>query len=132
MKEHCTILWAEDDEDDIMLICEAADILNITHLIDFAGNGKEVLIKLEQSVINKRLPQLIVLDHNLPIMTGFEVLQFIQANQELCNIPIAFFTTGTDGKAIQQIQGQVHIFKKPAEYSAFLSTLKAIMELCVT
>jgi CheY-like chemotaxis protein len=130
MKEHCTILWAEDDEDDIMLICEAADTLKITHLIDFVENGKQALTKLERSAINKNLPQLIVLDHNMPIMTGYEVLQFIQANQVLRNIPVAFFTTGTQGKETDQLATRVHFFKKPSEYSAFLTTLKAIMELC--
>lgn len=128
MKANCTILWAEDDQDDINLILDAARELGIDHLIDFVSNGKEALNRLFTCSIQKRLPQLIVLDNNMPVMTGAETLQHILQYNQLKTIPLAFFTTGKEG--LQIIPHHAKLFIKPTSYQTFLVTIKAILDLC--
>jgi CheY-like chemotaxis protein len=130
MKDNCSILWAEDDEDDILLITEAAETLNADHLIDFVCNGKECLETLLRSIPNKSLPQLIVLDNNMPIITGYEALLLIRQHQQLNGIPVAFFTTGNSGAEMDVIKNQAHIFKKPSDYATLLATLRELLALC--
>jgi CheY-like chemotaxis protein len=130
MKENCTILWAEDDEDDILMITEAAGTLNAGHLIDFVPNGKECLDTLLRSIQDKSLPQLIVLDNNMPIITGYEALLLIRQHQKFDGIPIAFFTTGNSGSEMDVIKSQASVFKKPSDYATLLSTLQEVLDLC--
>lgn len=130
MKENCTILWAEDDQDDIDLILEAAKDLRVDHLIDFVRNGEEALNKLFRSSVNKILPQLIVLDNNMPVMSGAEALNRIVKHDQLKTIPIAFFTTGKIGSELHRIHHHAQVFLKPSSYSSFLETIKDILELC--
>jgi CheY-like chemotaxis protein len=130
MKENCTILWAEDDEDDVLLITEAAQNLNAGHLIDFVSNGKECLDTLLRSIQSKSLPQLIVLDNNMPIITGYETLQLIRQHKKLDGIPIVFFTTGNSGTEMDVIKTQASVFKKPSDYATLLSTLEQVLSLC--
>jgi len=132
MKENCTILWAEDDQDDVSLIAEAAETLKVGHLIDFVGNGKEAIEKLLRSALNKTLPQLIVLDNNMPIQSGYETLLEIYPNPAINHIPVAFFTTGEFGLEMEFIRKHAKVFRKPSSYSAFLGTLQEIMLLCKT
>ena len=130
MKENCTILWAEDDEDDVLLISEAAQTLNAGHLIDFVSNGKECLDTLLRSIQSKSLPQLIVLNNNMPIITGYETLLLIRQHEKLDNIPIAFFTTGNSGVEMDVIKTQASVFKKPSDYATLLTTLEEVLSLC--
>jgi CheY-like chemotaxis protein len=130
MKENCTILWAEDDEDDVLLITEAAQNLNVEHLIDFVPNGKECLDTLLRSIQNKSLPQLIVLDNNMPMITGYKTLLLIRQHQKLDKIPIVFFTTGNAGTEMDVIRTQASVFKKPSDYATLLSTLEEVLSLC--
>jgi len=130
MKENCTILWAEDDDDDVLMISEAAETLKVGHLIDFVPNGKECLDKLLRSIPNQTLPQLIVLDNNMPIITGYETLLLIRQHERLNDIPIAFFTTGNSGTEMDVIKSQASVFKKPSDYATLLSTLQQVLDLC--
>jgi CheY-like chemotaxis protein len=55
---------------------------------DTANNGAEALQKLSQN-----RPDLIILDLIMPVMTGEELIQEIQGNPELADIPIVLLST---------------------------------------
>lgn len=129
MKGDCTVLWAEDDQDDKALIVEAADSLHLTHLIDFVSNGKDALLKLEESLLDQNLPSLVVLDNNMPILTGFETFKLIRTNECLSHIPIAFFSSVTSGVEIEIIKKDAKVFQKPSVYSGFFNIVPEIMAL---
>lgn len=130
MKPDCTILWAEDDEDDVLFIEEAAEALKVSHLIDFVFNGKEVLTKLEVATSNKTLPQLIVLDYNMPVMSGAEALASIITQDHLKHIPIVLFTTGTLRSESNHLRQHASVFKKPSDRDGFVTMVREIMALC--
>jgi len=130
VKPDCTILWAEDDPDDILFIEEAAQALKVSHLIVFVYNGKDVLHKLEVAEANKTLPQLIVLDYNMPIMTGAETISVLITKDHLKHIPIVLFSTGDLRKEKFNILQHAMIYKKPSDRDGFISMVREIMELC--
>jgi CheY-like chemotaxis protein len=129
MRENCTILWAEDDQDDIHTISEAAQELGVDHLIDFVTTGEAVLTKLYRAIIHKTLPGLIVLDNNMPVMSGAQVLKRILEFEQLQGIPVAFFTTAKMGAEDLIATHHAQLFIKPATYSTYLETIKQIVAL---
>jgi CheY-like chemotaxis protein len=130
MNKNCTIIWAEDDDDDLGLISEAAAQLGVLHLIDFVSNGEEVINKLYSAMIHKILPKLIVLDNNMPILSGSEVLNRILKFEQLKQIPVVFFTTGKLGPEQHILENHAQLFLKPASYLSYVATIKQILALC--
>jgi len=84
------ILVIEDDLDDQLLISEAFQNSGVCCELSFAGNGRQALQILDSPDYR---PDLIVLDLNMPVMNGFEVLSHFQAADTLASIPVIVLTT---------------------------------------
>src|ERR1700748_2184247 len=92
-----TILLTDDDQDDHELFNEAlasvADVYNVVHVY----NGAEAMDYLCRRKAYKTslmpLPDLIVLDINMPLKNGFETLQEIKAIKQFTHIPAYILTT---------------------------------------
>ncbi len=91
------ILLIDDSKTDLIMIKEAIIERDITHTIDTAGNGIEAIsfLKKEDAFNNKATPNLILLDINMPLMNGYEVLDIIKADKKLNHIPIVMFSTSS-------------------------------------
>ena len=76
------ILLVEDNEGDIMLTLEAFEECNFNTEIQIARNGKEATHLLFETQNNNQLPDLILLDINLPLLNGHEVLKKIKENEK--------------------------------------------------
>jgi CheY-like chemotaxis protein len=86
------ILLVDDDIDDRLIF---ADLLNATDpnaLLTFAENGLEMIDLLEK-VTDPNLPDIIILDQNMPKMTGKESLIFLKENQRYRFIPTSVYST---------------------------------------
>ena len=88
-----TILWADDDADDLMLMKEILLKNNRNFEIIEVRNGQEVMDYLEKAKEDFSFPSLIILDINMPIMDGKETLSRIKQSDEFARIPIVIFTT---------------------------------------
>ena len=82
------ILLIEDDEIERMKFSKVASKLG-NHTIIEAENGEKALETLEQI----ELPNLIVLDLNMPKVNGVEFLKILKANENLLYIPIIIMST---------------------------------------
>ena len=67
------LLYADDDLDDRSWFAEACELMNMPISLTFADNGRSVLQYLSQQK-NEDLPQLIVLDLNMPDVDGRQTL----------------------------------------------------------
>src|ERR1043165_5380175 len=88
------ILMADNDTDDRLLAALAFKNLNLAHSLDFVTNGQELLDHLNALVdSNRRLPNLILLDLNMPKMDGRDALREIKANPKLKHLDVIIFST---------------------------------------
>jgi len=129
MKEK-TILLIEDNSDDVALTIRALRKNNLLNEIVVARDGAEALALLlgteEQPPI--RLPELVLLDLNMPKITGLEVLQRIRANERTRLLPVVVMTTSDEEKdRIESYRlGANSYVAKPVEFAKFS---KAVMQL---
>jgi CheY-like chemotaxis protein len=93
-----TILVADDDPDDRLMIEEALRENRLANDLHFVGDGEELMSylrrtgKFEDIKLSPR-PGLVLLDLNMPRMDGREALREIKTDPELRGIPIVVLTT---------------------------------------
>ncbi|NGY38694.1 response regulator [Flavobacterium sp. XN-5] len=126
------ILLVEDNEGDILLTREAFEECKVKTEIIIARNGKEALDFLfnKGEYIEAKKPDLILLDINIPIYNGHEVLKQIKADSELKKIPVIMLTTSSNQKDIDRAYGNHcnSYVKKPLDIDEFLSAILKIEE----
>ena len=91
MKPHpLTILFADDDQDDLDLLQEVLAEVAPTHVLHYVNHGENVL----QSV-KEKLPDLIFLDYNLPGCDGAECLKSLKEEPRTKDIPVVIYSTSS-------------------------------------
>ncbi len=122
------ILYAEDDSDDFESVKEALNHVTDRQLLLHAKNGQEAVSFIENATV---LPSLIVLDLNMPVMDGKEVLQWLKQRDEFKNIPVMVFTTSSREDDIKLCQKHnCTFFRKPTLYRDLLHVAQAMLRLC--
>lgn len=119
-----TILYIDDDSDDCLILKSSLeDSGNHTHLI-CAHDGEEA-VKYLNSVPPAALPNLIVLDLNMPRWDGRQTLRYLKSQPHLASIPVVVLSTSeskTDKDACVQL-GAAFYFKKPFHYDGYKSII---------
>jgi chemotaxis family two-component system response regulator Rcp1 len=89
------LLLVEDNPNDVLLTREALSGAKLVNALSVAGDGEEALSMLRRQGrhAGKARPDLILLDLNLPRMSGREVLKAIRADPELRRIPVIVMTS---------------------------------------
>lgn len=89
------ILLVEDNEGDIFMVSEALNELSVPVKLVTQKDGQLAMDYLTETVDKepRGLPDLILLDINLPKRNGHEVLQYIKAHDKLKQIPVIMLTT---------------------------------------
>lgn len=122
------ILYAEDDFDDFESIKEALNQITDQQTLLHAKNGAEAVSFIENATI---LPNLIVLDLNMPVMTGKEVLQWLKSKEEYKKIPVMVFTTSSREDDVKLCQKHdCTFFRKPTLYRDLLHVAQTMLQLC--
>src|SRR5688572_23646117 len=96
MREKFIIVLADDDVDDQVLMREGLKDCKVKVEINAVYNGLQLmdyLLRREAYRNIKETPDLILLDLNMPLMDGFEVLKEIKRHNHLKNIPLYVITT---------------------------------------
>lgn len=117
------ILLVEDNEGDILLTKEAFEINNIVKKINVAKDGIQAIDFLLNSLVDSvlELPDLVLLDINLPKKNGHEVLQFIKTDNRLKHIPVLMLTTSSsESDILSCYKNHANCYiTKPAEMDDF-------------
>jgi CheY-like chemotaxis protein len=122
------ILYAEDDFDDFESLKEALDQLSANQLLLHAKNGAEAISFIENATV---LPSLIVLDLNMPVMDGKEVLHWLKERNEYKNIPVMIFTTSSREEDVKLCQKYgCTFFRKPTLYRDLLHVAQTMLQMC--
>lgn len=119
-----TILIVDDNSNNLKVV---AGVLNeVGYNLRMAKSGKQAL-----SVLTKTIPDLILLDIQMPGMDGFETCLKIKENASLEAIPIIFLTANTDVKSISRAfeVGGVDFVTKPFNSNELLARIATHVKL---
>jgi two-component system, chemotaxis family, chemotaxis protein CheY len=93
----CKVLIIEDDPDDIFLFRRAVErarlILNREINLEDVGNGLDALIRVSRLDVMDELPDVLVLDLNMPRLNGIEFLRSLRNSLVLWDLPVFVLTT---------------------------------------
>lgn len=94
------ILLVDDNEGDILLVSEALEAANFVHHLSVVKDGQAAIDYLEKKkeVDYRFYPNLVLLDINLPLINGHEVLHHIKNSDLLKHIPVIILTTSSSEK----------------------------------
>ena len=130
------ILLAEDNPGDARLTVEGFKNAKVKNNITVVEDGKEALAYLrhEGQYANVPLPDLILLDLNMPKKDGREVLAEIKADEKLRRIPVLIFTVSSADKdilAAYDLQASAFI-TKPIDFDEFITVVRSLEEFWLT
>ncbi len=120
-----TILYVDDDSDDIQLFSEAVKkVLPFGKCLS-AVNGLDAIGILKRI---RPLPDHVVLDYNMPIMSGLECLQFMKEDDHLKYVPVSVLSTSCNDKEVGLIKMfGVDCHKKPSTFDELTRIVSKIL-----
>jgi len=133
VKRSVKILIAEDDEDDFLLASKALQEVRLVNEMYRVKDGEELMDYLmsKGNYQNREmypLPNLILLDLNLPRKDGREALKEIKAHPELQKIPVIVLTTSKSEEDVVKSYGLgVNSFiRKPVTFQGLVDIMKTL------
>lgn len=126
------ILLVEDAPGDIRLTFEAFKKATIESRLHAVQDGQEAMDFLEQKGVHTEAPRpdLILMDLNLPKLHGFDLLNWIKANDRFKNIPIVILTASSNEKDIQKaydLRANCYLLK-PSKLEDFFQIIRGVQE----
>ncbi|MDG4794114.1 response regulator [Micromonospora sp. WMMD1082] len=130
------VLLIEDDPGDVLMTQEAFDEHKVRNRLNVVSDGTEALAYLrgEGQYADAVLPDLILLDLNLPRRDGREVLAEIKKDEQLCRIPVVVLTTSQADEDIlrsYQLHANAYV-TKPVDFEQFIAVVRQIDEFFVS
>jgi CheY-like chemotaxis protein len=129
------ILMAEDDPDDRVLVKESLDHNFLACKLDFVGDGEQLLDYLRRNrdyatLADAPLPDLILLDLNMPRKDGREALRAIKVDPALRRIPIVVLTTSRAEDDVFQTYdtGGSSFIIKPSTFDGWIDIMKTLVK----
>ena len=124
------ILLVEDNEGDIFLIKEAFEEAKLHTKLSVVKDGKEAVdfLNKQGKYTDVQLPDLLLLDVNLPKKNGHEVLQYIKGDDNLKHIPVIMLTTSSSPKDVNlAYKNYANCFiTKPVDVNEFMKVITNI------
>jgi CheY-like chemotaxis protein len=120
------ILLVEDNLIEIMKMKRTVSLLKLNHTIQEAKNGEEALQVLENKA---NIPDIILLDLNMPKINGIEFLRILKANDELKHIPTIILTTSNNQKDLIECYktGMSGYVLKPLKYEDYVKKIETVL-----
>ncbi|HSQ05269.1 MAG TPA: response regulator [Burkholderiales bacterium] len=124
------VLIAEDNPDDFDLTRLAFEQVGSPMQLECVKDGAECLARLrrEGPYARTALPDLLLLDINMPIVDGFQVMAEIARDERLRHLPVVIFTSSDvpeDVLAMHRLRCSSYI-KKPVDFAQFVQIARFI------
>jgi CheY-like chemotaxis protein len=124
------ILLVEDNPGDIRLVREALGECGMNHHLEVVVDGVEALeyLRREKTSLHGSLPDLIILDLNLPKKDGREVLMEIKGDSELRRVPVVIFSSSkAEADILSSYDHHANCYIcKPLDLDAFIEVVEQI------
>ena len=115
MQHHKYIIYVDDDYDDKELLQEAFETIPDYQLVTL-DDGLELIQYLEKAEV---LPNLIILDINMPTMNGRDTMRLLRGSDAFKDIPLVMFSTTSNPIEIARFRAsKIDLINKPVSYSS--------------
>jgi two-component system, chemotaxis family, response regulator Rcp1 len=124
------ILLVEDNPGDILLVTEALRASGWAHHLSVLRNGAEAVAYLSRQGdrAGAALPDLVLLDLNLPLMNGYEVLEELGRDAQLADLPV-FLLSGSR-RDLEGLRAKPfpegRYFIKPFSFQGYLTLMEEL------
>jgi len=123
------ILLVEDNPDDEELTLRALRHHQMAENVVVARDGVEALdILLSKDTDVNTLPNVVLLDLNLPRVNGHEVLKAMRADERTRSLPVVVLTSSNEESDVQRSynSGANSYIRKPVDYRQFVDAVETI------
>ena len=108
----------------MILICDDdPGILEMLELV-LEDTGYEIIPEANslnvRAIVNKQVPDLVILDLWMPVLSGDQVLKMFRENPITKDLPVIVISASTDGNAIALQAGATHFLAKPFDIDDFV------------
>ena len=125
------ILLIDDDPDDLFFLAEAFQATDNSYTYIEAYDGEAALALLKDMHARSEQPALIVLDINMPILSGRELLKILKEDTAFSNIPIVVFTTSSNPFDRQHCAHyNVDLITKPLSHKGLHGLVRKMLSYC--
>ena len=130
------VLLVEDDPGDVLIAREALRAGNLSARLDVVSDGVEAIayLRRQDRYTDATRPDLILLDLNLPRMSGHEVLAEVKADESLRRIPVVVLSTSVSSDDIVKsydLHANVYV-AKPVDFNQFAEVVRHIDDFFTT
>lgn len=121
-------LLADDDADDQQLLTKALQRTNPQIILRAVSSVREALVHLKNH--EKELPQLLIVDYNMPDRKSAEFLDILRQHSENETIPGVIWSTSDSEmfKTVCEQKGALQYFKKPEQFTDLLVLSQALLQ----
>jgi len=121
-----TILLVDDSPDDVVLTVRALRKSRISNEVAVVSDGEEALRYLLSDAADP--PVLILLDINLPMVSGLEVLRAIRADERTRYLPVVMLSTSSENRDIVTSYdlGANSYVRKPVVFNEFVEAVRVV------
>jgi CheY-like chemotaxis protein len=130
------VLLVEDDPGDVLMTREAFEYYKIRNPLHVVSDGEQALQFLRRTgpFPDAPRPGLILLDVNLPRVSGLEVLAELKQDPELGVIPVVMLTTSKADEDIlrsYRLHANAYV-TKPVDFESFIAAIRQIDDFFLT
>lgn len=124
------ILLAEDDRDDQKLFFDFLKHRTDIVLLPVADNGIILFDLLASIQDSAGLPDLIILDHNMPRRNGLQTLQLLKDTERYAHIPVVIYSTYIDKQLIDACtaKGACSVLPKPITKEGYSEMIDTVLQ----
>ncbi|MBS1190961.1 MAG: response regulator receiver protein [Rhodocyclaceae bacterium] len=126
------VLLVEDNQGDVLLTREGFKRSSFPVNLHHVENGEDCLafLKKEGAFAGVPTPDLILLDLNMPVMDGREVMKILVADPRFCHVPVVVLTTSANEQDVWEMYSlrcSTYIVK-PLDFEEFQHIIQVIAE----
>lgn len=126
MNKALNVLLIEDDAIEVMKFNRVLKTLELNHKVIEANNGEEALQILREK---EQIPDIILLDLNMPKLNGIEFLSILKNDEKLRYIPAIILSTSSNHSDVLECYkiGIAGYVIKPLKYEDYVSRIQKVL-----
>jgi CheY-like chemotaxis protein len=131
--KNCRILLVDDDIEDYLIMKQSLTDLGVDDILEYAPSGQKALDTLEHRFTKHgTVPSIVVLDINMPTMSGPDVLKIMRDDDRFAKVPVVIYSTSinpSDEKQCQEL-GAEYCITKPGTLEEIIRVGETLLALC--